>query len=106
VRKGGRRMAACAGGERSLFLLTGFANLEKTVELLILLVDSVRDPRLVLLTRGGRGLLDELADIVLENRDAIVECVHRQRIFVVIAHDASPANRSRALRAPSGTTMI
>ena len=53
-------MAACAGGERRLFLLTGIANLEEAVELIILLVDAVSDPRLVLLTRGGRGLLDEL----------------------------------------------
>ena len=69
-------MAACA--MRPLFLLAGFADLDETVELVVLLVDAVGDARLVLFARGGRGLLDQLADIVLEDRDAIVEGVERK----------------------------
>src|SRR2546421_499257 len=89
-------MAACAA-VRPLFLLAGFADLDETVELVVLLVDAVGDPRFVLLARGGRGLLDELADIVLEDRDAVVECVDGKGVFVVIAHDAFPANQSGAV---------
>src|SRR6476646_9277838 len=66
---------------RPLFLLAGFADLEEAVELVVLLVDPIGDPRLVLLARGSRGLLDELADIVLEDRDAVVQCVEGEGVF-------------------------
>src|SRR4051812_16502194 len=79
---------------RLLFLLAGFADLDETVEFVVLLVDAVGDARLVLLARGGRRLLDELADIVLEDRDAVVECIDGEGVFVVIAHDAHLANQS------------
>src|SRR5436305_8380508 len=64
-------------GQRRLFLLAGFADLEQTVELLVLRADAVGDPRLALLTRCRRGLLDQLSDVVLKDRDAIVERLHR-----------------------------
>ena len=67
-------MAACAAAPR-LFLLAGFADLEETVEFVVLLIDAIGDARFAALARGRRGLLDELPDIALEDRDAIVEFV-------------------------------
>lgn len=63
-----------------LFLLARFANLEETVEFLVLCADAVGDPRLALLTRGRGGLLDQLPDVVLKDRDAIVEGFERERV--------------------------
>src|SRR5581483_10293970 len=76
-----------------LFLLAGFADLHEAVELVVLLVNAVGDARLVLLAGGGSSLLDQLADVVLEDRDAIIELVHRE-IVVVVAHAVVLAIRS------------
>jgi hypothetical protein len=64
--------AGLAGLTR-LFAEPGVALFHQPFELVILLIDAVGDPFLVELARGGRGLFDQLPDVVLKDRDPIVE---------------------------------
>ncbi len=56
-----------------LFIEPGVALFHQPFELVILLIDAVGDPFLVEFARGGRGLFDQLPDVVLKDRDPIVE---------------------------------
>jgi hypothetical protein len=80
-------MAACAAAARCggyaafmadavvwrLFLQPRITLLGEPVEFVVLLIDPVRDALLVLLARRAGGLLDQLPDVILKDRDPIVE---------------------------------
>src|ERR1700733_4983402 len=61
---------------------------DQPLELLVLLRDAIGAALLVLGARQRRRLLDQLADIVAQDPDAVLELIARKRIL--IAHGGPP----------------
>jgi len=62
---------------RLLFVQPGVTLLVQPVEFFLLLIDAVGYPRFVLLARSASCLFDQLPDVVLKDRDPIVEFCQR-----------------------------
>ena len=76
------------------FLQQRIALLDQPIELFILLRETIRVALLILGPRKRRGLLDQLPDIVANNRDAILDFGERKR--TTVGHYGFPWSMDRS----------